>query len=43
MVPYADLSEEAKSLDRATIQVVYDAIRQAMAAKSRHQLAQCAD
>ena len=27
MVPYAQLSEEAKELDRCTVRAVYDAIR----------------
>jgi hypothetical protein len=29
MVPYEELSEEAKQLDRGTVQAVYDAIRAA--------------
>ncbi len=29
MVPYGELSEEAKELDRATVRAVYDAIREA--------------
>lgn len=28
MVPYAQLSEQAKELDRATVRAVYDAIRE---------------
>ena len=28
MVPYAQLSEDAKELDRATVRAVYDAIRE---------------
>ena len=31
MVPYEQLSEEAKELDRATVRAVYDAIRAAQA------------
>ncbi len=29
MVPYGELSEEAKELDRASVRAVYDAIREA--------------
>jgi RyR domain len=32
MVPYAQLSERCKELDRATVRAVYDAIRRAAAA-----------
>jgi hypothetical protein len=30
MVPYDQLSEEAKQLDRGTVQAVYDALRSAV-------------
>ena len=34
MVPYEQLSEEAKEIDRATVRAVYDAIHAAAEAKS---------